>query len=400
LHGSAALHSVTGDPMNLHRLDLNLLVVLDALLAEPSVTNAAQRLKVTQPAISMALKRLRAFFRDELFIRTPTGLRATPYAEQLREPVRRAIDIIDAEVVKLRKFDPATTHQTFHISTSDAGELSCLPKVLAALRERAPNASVLNHSLPPGRLAAAMEDGDVDAAIGYFPDLEFASFFRQKLYEHEIVCLVRRDHPIVGDPMTVEQFQEAEHAIVTDVGREQDAFEKLIREMGLKRRVKVRLAHLLSVPVLVANSDLIAVYRAQSGRPMPISPSSNCCNRPCRSNRSQSSSTGIDGYTVNRPSCGSAHFSESCFGERIRRAKPIRLPSARRLSRAARNRGDWGRPNRRINAAYIAYHPTCSAGDASWSYNDAAFVLYAHRRPCATGLDARKGKRPMCFGEY
>lgn len=253
--------------MNLHRLDLNLLVVMDALLADPSVTNAARRLKVTQPAISMSLKKLRDFFKDELFIRTPTGLRATPYAEQLREPVRRAIDVIDVEIVKRRNFDPLTTQQVFHISTSDAGELSCLPLVLAKLRERAPNASILNRSIPPGRLASVMENGDIDVAIGYFPDLDIPTFFHQKLFDHKVVCLVRQGHPFIRDKITVQQFLQAEHAIVTDVGREQDAFEKITREMGLKRRIKVRLAHLLSVPILVAGSDLIAVVPLSVGAP-------------------------------------------------------------------------------------------------------------------------------------
>jgi DNA-binding transcriptional LysR family regulator len=245
--------------MQFHRLDLNLLIVLDALLSDQSVSRAAKRLRVTQPAISLSLRKLRAFFEDELFIRTAAGMRPTAYAEHLRESVRRAIELIDVEIVKPRKFDPATTKRNFRICTSDAGEVAFLPAILARLREHAPDAAVHCVSLPPDRLSTAMESGEVDIAIGYFPDLITANFYRQRLHEDPFVCLVRADHPIIRDTISVEQFLEVGHAIVSHEGREQDVFEKLMIEMRLKRRIQVRLAHLLSVPILIATSDLIAI---------------------------------------------------------------------------------------------------------------------------------------------
>lgn len=245
--------------MDLRRLDLNLLVVMDALLSDPNVTNVARRLKVTQPAVSLSLGKLRTLFSDELFVRAPTGMRPTPFAKQLREPIRRAIEIIEIEVLQGRQFEPATTRQVFRISLSDAGESAVLPTLLGRLSAEAPTAAIQCLAFPPGRLAASMENGEVDVALGYFPDLATASFFRQGLYRDEVVCLVRNEHPLIKDSLSIEQFLQCAHAIVSHEGRGQDLFEKLMRDLGLERRIQVRLAHLVSVPMLIATSNLIAV---------------------------------------------------------------------------------------------------------------------------------------------
>jgi DNA-binding transcriptional LysR family regulator len=113
--------------------------------------------------------------------------------------------------------------------------------------------------MPPVELQAAMANGGVDLALGYFPDLIGAGFYQQKLFEHSFTCLVRRDHPTIDDDMTLDEFLAADHAVVAPEGRSQEIFERRMSELNLERRIALRSPHITTVPLLVATSDLITV---------------------------------------------------------------------------------------------------------------------------------------------
>jgi DNA-binding transcriptional LysR family regulator/transposase len=176
------------------RLDLNLLLILDALSEERSVTAVARRLRISQPTVSFSLNKLRDFFQDELFVRHGTKMQATPFVETIHEPVRRIIETINQEILRDHNFDPLTSERTFCISTSDIGEMVFLPDMLKTLRGAAPRTCVRCLSMPPVELQAAMANGLVDIALGYFPDLIGAGFYQQKLFEHPFACLDDRFH--------------------------------------------------------------------------------------------------------------------------------------------------------------------------------------------------------------
>jgi DNA-binding transcriptional LysR family regulator len=256
--------------MDFRRLDLNLLLVLDALFTERSASAAGQRLQVSQPTISSSLGKLREFFHDEMFVRTGGEMRPTALAESLREPVRRVIATLDDEILNPTVFDPATTERVFTISSSDMGEVIFLPDLLRVIRKQAPKAGLQMVSMHFSRLQEAMSSGEVDLAGGYFPDFGGSTFFEQKLFDHPFVCLASAHHATIGDSITLQQFLAAEHAVVAQETRSQEIFERRLKQLGLQRRVMLRTQHFMSLPALVAQSNLIAIVPRAVGQLYPF----------------------------------------------------------------------------------------------------------------------------------
>jgi DNA-binding transcriptional LysR family regulator len=245
--------------MDFRRLDLNLLLVLDALCEERSVTAVAKRLKVSQPTVSFSLNKLRAVLEDELFIRTAAGMQPTPRALELHEPVRRIIATIDLEILRPPEFNPFDATRTFTVAMSDIGEMVMIPALLERFRALAPKADLRSLSLPPSKLVAAMESGEVTLALGYFPGLKSSGLFQQGLFTHPFVALVRADHPTIGETLSLDEFLRAEHVVVSHEGRSQEICERAMTERGLSRRIRLHLMHFMTIPLTIANSDMIAV---------------------------------------------------------------------------------------------------------------------------------------------
>jgi DNA-binding transcriptional LysR family regulator len=244
--------------MDLKRLDLNMLVILDALYEEGSLTRVAERLQLSQPTISSSLAKLRTALNDELFIRAHGLMQPTDRAMQLRAPVRKILQTVRFEILEQAAFDPASMSGTTTISTSDVGELEFLPGLLERLAQLAPRASIRAVLCDPHSLGDAMETGDVDVAIGYFPDLQAAVFKQQVLFSHPSVCLVRRDHPLYGNSITLEQYREARHLTVSQKSRFRDVVDQALSEAGIERNIALTISHFVNVPPLIAQSDLVA----------------------------------------------------------------------------------------------------------------------------------------------
>jgi DNA-binding transcriptional LysR family regulator len=155
------------------------------------------------------------------------------------------------------RFDPATTQRTFTFNMADVGELVFLPALRAHLEAAAPGANITTVSTPPAQLEEAMRSGDVDLAVGYFPGLQGAAIYQQRLFSHAFVCIVRKDHPRIGDQLTRKQFLEEGHAVVHQEGKSHELFEQALVEQGLTRRVVLRIPHFLAIPLIIAESDLI-----------------------------------------------------------------------------------------------------------------------------------------------
>ena len=243
--------------MDIRKVDLNLLVVFDTLLRLQSVTRAAEALGMSQPAMSLALNRLRSTFDDPLFVRGSRGVWPTPRAEQLAVPLQHVLDQIKNDVLRQPSFDAATTQRTFTFNMADVGEMVFLPRLLAHFRTAAPGANIRTVSTPPGQLAEALQSGEVDLAVGYFPGLQGAAIYQQRLFTHSFVCIVRKGHPLSGTQLTKAQFLEAQHAVVHQEGKSHEVFEEALAAQGLERRVLLRIPHFLSIPLVVAESDLI-----------------------------------------------------------------------------------------------------------------------------------------------
>jgi DNA-binding transcriptional LysR family regulator len=243
--------------MDIQRLDLNLLVVLDMMFVERRTTRTAERLGMSQPMVSYALAKLRHAFADDLFVREGNAMRPTPFAERLREPVHRVVATVAQEILRDHFFNAATTTHRFTFCLSDIGELVFLPIILQAFRTEAPLATIRCISLSPRELESGLADGSVDLALGYFPDLTAHAMYRQGLFDHPFAVLLRRDHPLIGDSISLEAFLDADHAVVQQEGRSQEIFERRMTELGLSRRVAIQLPHFMSAPMIIAHSDII-----------------------------------------------------------------------------------------------------------------------------------------------
>jgi DNA-binding transcriptional LysR family regulator len=238
--------------------DLNLLPIVFALYDELSVSRAARALGMSQPAVSMALRRLRETFDDPLFVRVPTGIAPTPRAHALVRTARPLVDRLHEGLRSEDAFDPATATTVFTLALSDVGELAFLPRVLDALRAGAPHCTVRSVSLPSTQLASALERGDVDLAIGYFPQLKAKNFRQRRVHRQMFACLMRAGHPQLTPRLTVREYLALEHVGLQADGRSQEVLERFLDRKHLRRRVVVTATHFLAIPFLVARSDLVA----------------------------------------------------------------------------------------------------------------------------------------------
>jgi DNA-binding transcriptional LysR family regulator len=250
----------------LHRLDLNLLLTLDVLLAEQNVTRAAARLHLTQPTISAQLARLRDTFGDPLLLPGPRGMRPTARAEELREPLRRALEGLQLAVAPAGPFDPATANHTWHVAASDYGEAAVVLPALAGLRNAAPATRLAVVEMQPGRLTGQAERGDIDLAFhtvaGSPPGLR-----RRTLFAERYVLVARPGHPRLKRRPTLAQFCALEFVVVSHDGAGfEGVTDTVLATLGQRRRVALSVPHFLFAAAAVASTDLVAMLPERLAR--------------------------------------------------------------------------------------------------------------------------------------
>ena len=248
--------------MNVLDVDLNLLRVFDAVLAERGVTRAAVRLGLTQPAVSNALARLRGVFGDALFVRTPAGMDATPFARELAEPVRQALALLDSALAHGPGFDPASSTRAFRFYMSDLGQIEFLPPLVERAHRAAPGVRFEAVALDVEDIDGALAAGTLDLAVGFLPGLG-PPVRRRRLFRDPYVCLMRKDHPIQA--LTKKKFVEASHALVSYRGGHH-VIEEALERAGLARRIALRVPHFTVVPMVLEKSDLLLTLPARVAR--------------------------------------------------------------------------------------------------------------------------------------
>jgi DNA-binding transcriptional LysR family regulator len=241
----------------MNKVDLNLLPIALALYDELSVSRAAQTLGMSQPAVSMALRKMRATFNDPLFVRAPRGITPTPRAHALVAVARPLVTRLQEGLLAEEQFNAGVSTRPFTFALSDVGEMVFLPKLLERLRAQAPHASIRSVSMPPHQIAEGLEKGDIDLTIGYFPDLTRQSFFQQRLFTHHFACLIRAGHPLRAKRLTLEAFLAMEHAVVRAEGRSQEIFERFLERKKIRRKIVLLTPHFLSLPMVIARSNLV-----------------------------------------------------------------------------------------------------------------------------------------------
>ncbi len=246
--------------MDLRKFDLNLLLVLDALARERSVTLASQRLGLSQPTVSAALNRLRALFQDDLFVKTARGVEPTPLARDLEGAVAEILENIQDGVLNRGSFDVASTERTFMVISGELGQMLFIDRLMPKFRQLAPRARIRFIFSDAQERAAALEDGRADLAVGYFPEFARGALFQQLLYSRSFVLVARKDHPeLRGGELTREKFARLRHAVVATRSNLDEIVEPELRRQGIAREVVVELGHAAGARHLLATSDLISV---------------------------------------------------------------------------------------------------------------------------------------------
>ncbi len=237
--------------------DLNLLPVLVTIYEHGSVSAAAEHLGMSQSAVSTALAKLRLRYGDPLFHRVGHGMQPTARMRGLIEPLREALARVDRTFASEPDFNPRTTERTLTFAMSDLGEMVFMPKILSRIRQLAPRASVRSVAASAAQIERGLETGEIDMAVGYFPDLREKSFLEKHLFFHHFVCLLRADHPITATTLSMSQFLSLEHAVVYGAGRTYEIFERFLRSKKIHRRVALRTPHFMSIPFIISQSDLV-----------------------------------------------------------------------------------------------------------------------------------------------
>jgi DNA-binding transcriptional LysR family regulator len=243
--------------MELRDIDLNLLVVFNQMLLDGHVSTAADKLGVTQPAISNALKRLRLLLKDELFLRTSKGMEPTPYALHLAEPVAYALNALQNALNQRDSFAPETSERTFTLAVTDIGEMYFMPPLMDALSKRAPDVKISTVRNTTGNLKEDMASGTVDLAVGLLPHLQ-AGFFQRRLFRQRYVCMFRQGHPEARNPMSLDDFCALEHVGVVAANTGHGEVDNALDRMGIQRNMRLVVPHFIAVGHILQSTDLIA----------------------------------------------------------------------------------------------------------------------------------------------
>jgi DNA-binding transcriptional LysR family regulator len=251
--------------MNWRMLDLNLLVVFDAVAQERNATRAAAKLNMTQPAISHALARLRSALRDELFVRTPDGMAPTPFAERLVGPVRAALDSLRTALDGAAPFDPETAERGFTLAMDNRATVVLAAPLVAAMRAQAPGVALDLRPSGTLNLPERLDRGELDLAIGGLaaPAERFSDL---RLFDNGFAAVVRRGHPAAIDgTISLNDLGTYPHLILSSTGEETDFVDAELVRHKLVRRVALRVP-LLAAAATLAQSELVAILSERTAR--------------------------------------------------------------------------------------------------------------------------------------
>ncbi len=253
-------------PMNFRTLDLNLLRVFDAVVAEGNITRAAERLSMTQPAVSNALRRLRDSVGEGLLTRAARGVKPTPYGEALWPQVRAALGQLES-ALEPGSYDPKADDRQFRLTMVDAAAAQLMPALMARLGAQGARARLEIHPLADRDPRPGLNQGELDFAVGHFPEVvaglaaqgRLAPLRYHRLAEGRYVCVMRRDHPLAGQPLTLDAFCAAEHVLVSLSGRAHGFVDQALAAHDRSRRVVLTVNQFFAAAHVVLGTDLLTV---------------------------------------------------------------------------------------------------------------------------------------------
>ncbi|MGH8443495.1 MAG: LysR family transcriptional regulator [Nevskiaceae bacterium] len=242
--------------MHISRIDLNLLVVLDAIYTEGGITRAAKKLHLTQPAISHSLGRLRELFKDELFTREGRAMAPTPLARSLIDPLRRSLRGLEVTLNELEAFDPATTQKRFAVGVRDVFESTLLPPLLKRVSRAAPSIDVAAVQIGRRELESELTAGTLDAALDVLLPMS-DQIRRRRISLDRQVVVARRGHPAVRRGLTLATYLKQHHVLVSSRRAGPGLEDVELSRQGLSRRIRLRCQHYFAACRVVSQTDLV-----------------------------------------------------------------------------------------------------------------------------------------------
>lgn len=243
---------------NNRRLDLNLLRVFLAVMRSGSISKGAEELGMSQPSASVHIARLRDALGDPLFVRESHGVSPTPFSESLYPYIRDALDMLGRGLAEARDFNPEADSRTFTIIMTDIGETTILPSLIRAFSQISPSISFRSINIATHAAPEALKSGLADVAISYMPYLD-VGFFQRKVFSTDYICLAREGHPAVTDGISLAAFKSADHVVAEAQGTGHFyLLEQNFEALGIDRKIKVRVPNFMSIPNIVAETDLLA----------------------------------------------------------------------------------------------------------------------------------------------
>ncbi len=240
---------------NLRQIDLNLLLVFDALIQEQNLSRAALRLHMSQPAVSNALARLRAQLGEALFTRTARGMVPTAQALALHVPVRQALHVLQVGLGPQQSFDVQAEH-VFRLSMNDYGQVSLLPALLAHLQAVAPRVVLSVHPDDADTLPKRLATGELHLAIDYL-HFDDADLCYQPMREEELVVIGRAGHPAFTGGLTLAGYEDGQHVSILPRAGRGSPLEIVLGSARVRRQVRLHVPNYLAIPAIVAGSDLL-----------------------------------------------------------------------------------------------------------------------------------------------
>ncbi len=242
--------------MHLARIDLNLLVVLDAIYTEGGITRAAEKLHLTQPAISHALGRLRRMLKDELFEREGRAMVPTPFARNLIEPVRRSLRNLEITLNEIERFDPATSHKRFALGVRDVLEATLLPPLMQHLDKAAPGVEIAAIQVDRREMESELASGALDAALDVLLPVSDA-IRHARIAGDRLVAVVRKGHPSVKTRLSLEAYLKQEHILVSSRRSGPGLEDVELSRLGVQRKVRLRCQHYFAACRVVSLTDFV-----------------------------------------------------------------------------------------------------------------------------------------------
>ena len=243
--------------MKLNNLDLNLLVVFNAIYTEGSLTKAGEIVGITQPAVSSALSKLREYFDDQLFIRVGQGVKPTAKTENIIIHVRDALSILQRSLEQPDLFDPKISSRTFRLSLNDVSEGRILPILVTKINKQAPNVKISSYYTNRDNMHHALAANEVNFAVDPFPPSE-TDVMKELIFEDEFVCGFRKDHPLAKEKtLSIEQYLELDHIHISGRRTGGALVDNALSKLQLDRKVSLRAQHYLITPEILNNSDMV-----------------------------------------------------------------------------------------------------------------------------------------------